>query len=300
MKDPYEILGVKREATDDEIKKAYRTLAKKYHPDLNPGNKDAEQTFKDINAAFHLISTKEAREKYEKGIYDEKFAESAFRSGPFYRNFQDEGGRYTYHFEGDPEELFRSFFSGFADKEEHFNIPGQDHLYEMEIDLKDAVTGTEREIMLAGGKRLKIRIPPGIDDGEKLRFRGQGGQGVGKGKPGDAYVLINIKQSKIFNKKGKNLEIEIPITIDEAVNGSKIKVPTIDGPVMLNIPPGTNTGHKLRIKSKGIPDRDRKTRGDQIVTLKIVLPDKPDDEFNEFHKNWSKKHPYNPRVEINN
>jgi DnaJ-class molecular chaperone len=295
MKDPYEILGVARNATDDEIKTAYRRLAKKYHPDLNPGNKNAEQQFKDINAAFHLISTKEAREKYDKGIFDEQYAESAFRSGPFYRNFQDGSGRYTYHFEGDPEELFKSFFSDFARGGEQINVPGQDHLYKMEIDLKDAVTGAEREIMLAGGKRLKVKIPPGIDDGERLRFKGQGGQGIGKGRPGDAYVIISIRPSKIFKKSGRNLEIEIPVTVDEAVNGSRIKVPTIDGSVMMKIPPGINTGHKLRIKGKGIPGRNGKISGDQIVILKIVLPENPDHEFKEFIKKWTKSHPYNPR-----
>ena len=174
-------------------------------------------------------------------------------------------------------------------------MPGQDHLYKMEIDLKDAVLGAEREIMLAGGKRLKVKIPAGIEEGAKLKFKEQGGPGIGKGKPGDAYVEISFKSSKEFKKTGNDIEIEIPISLDEAVNGLKIKVPTIDGAVLLTVPPGVNTGAKLRIKEKGLPRKNGKGRGDQIVVLKVVLPDKTDSEFNEFIKKWSNDHPYNPR-----
>lgn len=298
--DPYEILGVSKTSTDDEIKKAYRKLAKKYHPDLNPNNKEAEQEFKKISSAYKLIGTKEAREKFKKSGFDEQFADSQFRSGPFYHKSQENGGRYTHYYEGSDEDILRSFFAGFAGKggRADFNtmdIPGQDHLYKMEIDIKDALSGAEREIMLAGGKRLKVKIPAGVEDGAKLRFKGQGGTGIGKGKPGDAYVEISIIFPKDFKRRGNDLEIEIPVSLDEAVNGLKIKVPTIDGAVMLSIPPGANTGTKLRIKGKGLPHQHGKGRGDQTVVLKIVLPEKTDSEFNEFIKKWSKDHPYNPR-----
>jgi DnaJ-class molecular chaperone len=293
--DPYEILGVSKTASDDEIKKAYRNLAKKYHPDLNPNNKEAEQKFKKISVAYGLIGTKEAREKFERGEIDEQAADARFRSGPFYHEFQDEGGRYTNYYEGDNEDIFASFFSGFTGKGGPIDMPGQDHLYKMEIDLKDAVSGAEREILLAGGKRLKVKIPAGIEEGAKLRFKEQGGPGIGKGKPGDAYVEISFRYSKEFKKTGSDIGIEVPISLDEAVNGLKIKVPTIDGAVLLTIPPGANTGTKLRIKEKGLPRNQGKSRGDQIVVLKVVLPEKTDSEFNEFIKKWSKNHPYNPR-----
>ncbi len=293
--DPYEILGVSKTASDDEIKKAYRNLAKKYHPDLNPNNKEAEQKFKKISVAYSLVGTKEAREKYEKGELDQQAAEARFRSGPFYHEYQDDGGRYTNFYEGDNEDIFNAFFSRFTGKGGQVDMPGQDHLYKMEIDLKDAVSGAEREIMLAGGTRLKVKIPAGIEEGAKLKFKGQGGPGIGKGKPGDAYVEIIFKSSNEFKRTGSDIEIEIPISLDEAVNGLKIKVPTIDGAVLLTIPPGANTGTKLRIKGKGLPHKHGKSRGDQIVVLKVALPEKTDSEFNEFIKKWSNDHPYNPR-----
>ncbi|MDY6970660.1 MAG: J domain-containing protein [Spirochaetota bacterium] len=296
MIDPYKTLGLTKSATEDEIKKAYRDLAKKYHPDLNPGNKETEEKFKEINDAYSMIGTKEAREKFDKGeFYDEQFGEN-YRSGPFYNDFQDGGGRYTYYYQGDADDLFSSLFSEFGNMRGEFNIPGQDHYYKLNIDLEDAVLGAEREIMLPDGKRLKVKIPKGIEEGAKLKFKGMGGPGRGNGKQGDAYVEILIKSSKTFRRVGDNLEIEIPITLDEAVNGSKIKIPTIDGNVMLTIPPGVNTGTKLRVKNKGMPNQSGKDRGDQIVKIKVILPDNVDQEFKDFIRNWTKDHSYNPRT----
>lgn len=300
MKDPYEILGVSRNSTNEEIKNVYRTLAKKYHPDLNPNKKEAESRFKEITSSYKLIENKEAREKYEQGISEEQFAGAAARGGPFYKDFQggDGGGRYSYQFDGNPEDLFKSFFSGFGGGKADMDIPGQDHLYKMEIDLKDAILGADKEIMLADGKRIKVKIPAGINNNEKLRFKNQGGAGAGKGKHGDAYVEILIKPSPIFKVNGSNLEIEIPLTLDEAVNGAKIKIPTIDGSVRVSIPPGVNSGTRLSIKHKGMPLGNDKGRGSQIVIVKIVLPELANDEFKEFIKTWSITNPYNPR-EIN-
>ena len=294
MKNPYEILGVSKTATDEEIKKAYRALAKTYHPDLNPNKKEAEQKFKEVSIAYKLIENKEAREKYEQGILNEEFADSSARGGPFYSDFQNGNGRYTYQFDGNPEDILKSFFSGFSGG--GMDFPGQDHIYKMEIDLKDAILGAEKEIMLADGKRLKVKIPAGISDHEKLRFKNHGGQGTGKGKAGDAYVEILLKPSGIFKINDSNLEIEIPLSLDEAINGAKIKVPTIEGTVNVTVPPGVNSGARLRIKGKGIPSGKDKIRGDQIVIVKVVLPDNIDDELREFIKTWSKKNSYNPRV----
>ncbi|MBF0099407.1 MAG: J domain-containing protein [Desulfobacterales bacterium] len=298
MKNPYEILGVTKNTTDDEIKNAYRILAKKYHPDLNPTKKGAEQKFKEISVAYKLIKNKEAREKFEKGSYDEKFTEASFRSEPFNSEFQESRRRYTYHFDENSDaddDLFKSFFSGTRGNGGGIDIRGQDHLYSMEIDLRDAIRGTEREIMLTEGKKLKVKIPAGINNKEKLRFKHQGGLGIGKGKPGDAFVEIVITPSSTFKINGSNLEIEVPLSLDEAINGSKIKVPTIDGIVMLTVPPGVNTGTKIRIKEKGMPIGKGNDYGDQIVIVRVVLPKNMDAEFREFIKNWSKNHPYNPR-----
>ncbi len=298
MIDPYTTLGVQKTASENDIKKAFRSLAKKYHPDLNPGNKASEQKFKEINEAYSMIGTKEAREKFDRGetINEGSYNDaSGTRSGPFYRDFQDGGGRYSYYYEGDADDILSSLFGGLGAKGGDMNIHGQDHVYKMDVDIKDAVHGAEREIVMPDGKRLKIKIPPGIEEGAKLRFKGQGGAGRGKGKPGDAYVVISIMPSDIFKLAEKDIETDLSITLDEAVNGSKINVPTIDGTVLLTIPAGVNTGTKLRIKGKGMPVRGGKGRGDQIVNLKIVLPDTIDSQFKDFIKNWSKNHPYNPR-----
>jgi DnaJ-class molecular chaperone len=296
MKNPYTILGIEKNSSDDDIKKAYRVLAKKYHPDLNPGNKDVESKFKEISVAYKLIENKEARDKYEKGIFDEEQASSAFNSRPFYNESQDEGGgRYTYQFDGNVEDIFKSFFSGLGGDSQDFNVRGRDHLYQMEIDLKDAVKGVEQEITLPEGKRLKVKIPAGIGPGEKMRFKNQGAPGIGKSSNGDAYVEILIRPPAGFVVKDLNLEIEILLNLDEAVNGTKISVPAIEGTVLLTIPPGVKTGSRFRIKEKGIPAGKEKKRGDQIVIVRIVMPDNPDAEFREFIKTWSEKHPYNPR-----
>ena len=304
MKDPYEVLGILKNATDAEIKAAYRKLAKKYHPDLNPNNQEEEQKFKDVNTAYKMIENEEAREKYEKGAFNEEYVHSVYRGGPFYHEYQDGGGRYTYHFNGNPNDIFEAFFGGSGGRfagsagADSMSFSGQDHLYKMEINLTDAVKGAEREIILSGGKRLKVKIPAGVDNKEKLRFKGQGGPGIGKGKPGDAYVEIFVKPDDKFRRSGANLEINIPINLDEAINGAKIKVPTIDGAVMLNIPPGVNNETRLRIKGKGMPVKKGNERGDQIVILEIRLPDKIDTDLKNFIKQWSREHPYNPRKDI--
>lgn len=293
MKDPYEILGVKKNATDEEIKKAYRALAKKFHPDLNPNNKDMEPKFKEISSAYKQIENKEAREKFEKGIHDEQFTESSKKARTYSNDYQEDGGRYAYHFDGDADDLFKTFFSGRGAG--NTDLPGKDHLFSLEIDLKDAIHGIEKEVTLGAGKRLKIKIPAGIENKEKLRIKNQGGQGIGKGQPGDAYIEIIIRPSSIFKINESNLEVEIPISLDEAVNGATIKIPTIDGTIMMTIPPNVNTGTKLRIKEKGMPIKGKK-RGDQIVIIKITLPEHMDSEFKEFIKTWTKKNPYNPRA----
>jgi DnaJ-class molecular chaperone len=294
MHDPYEILGLPKNSSDDDIKKAYRTLAKKYHPDLNPNNKEAVKKFKEISVAYKMIENKEARDKFEKGVYNDENTDTASRKGPFYSDFQDSKGRYAYHFEGNAEDLFESLFSGFKGHGEGMDLSGQDHQYTMEIGLKDAINGLEQEIILAEGKRLKVKIPAGIKDKTKLRFKNLGGQAIGKGKPGDAYVEILIRPSDVFTINENNLEYELPVSLDEAVNGTKIKVPTMDGTVMLTIPPGINTGSRLRIKEKGMTSEDG-VRGDQIVIIKIVLPGKIDTEFKEFISKWTRNNPYNPR-----
>lgn len=307
MENPYQALGLTEKATQDDIKNAYRKLAKKYHPDLNPGDKGAEAKFKSITQAYELIGMPEQRAKYDRGeLGPEAMGQGqgfygGARRGPFYSHTQQDGaGRYTYGFtgeggEGFDEDLFASLFG--AGRGRRKRAEGEDEFYQMEIDLKDSILGATREITLPHGKRLSITIPKGIASGTKLRFAGQGGAGIGGGPPGDAYVEIRVRPSETFAQQGNDLWMEIPVSLQEALLGGEVRVPTIDGAVMLKIPPRSNTGRKLRLAGKGAVDRSTKKRGDQIVSLKIVLPSQVDDELVAAVRDWSERHPYNPREE---
>jgi len=293
---PYKILGVSTSSTQDAIKGAYRDLAKKYHPDLNPGNKEAEAKFKEISSAYELIGTADSRSKFDRGEFEAKqnqgYGARNTQGNPYYYQTQEDGGRYNYSFEGMDDELLNSIFGRARTKRSDF--PGQDVLYQMDIDFKDAVLGAEREIQLESGKRLRVKIPPGVDSGTKLRFGGQGHPGAGKGGPGNAYVQLNVRRSSIFSRDGDNLEIELPISLSEALLGADIKVPTIDGSVLLHIPEGVGSGTRLRVKGKGI-QRKGKTSGDQFVRIKIVTPKSVDSDFKAAVKSWSERYAENPR-----
>ncbi len=290
--DPYSTLGVSKSATQEEIKTAYRELAKKYHPDLNPGNQQAEAKFKDIASAYDQIGTQEQRAKYDRGEAPIDTDERFNRRRPFYYETQNApgGGRYTSGFssfsnEGE-DDIFKYFFQ---------DARGQDLHYSLEIDLKDAVMGTQKEIDLPHGNRLSIKIPPGVISGSKLRFSGQGGQGKDGGRPGDAFVEIKIRPSKVFHQQGDDLILDLPISLSEAIFGGEIAVPTIDGSVKLKVPPKVNTDTKLRLSGQGVYNRKTKQRGDQIIRLKVRLPTEIDSDLENAIKNWSKSRPYNPR-----
>jgi DnaJ-class molecular chaperone len=294
MLDPYKTLGVATTATDEEIKSAYRKLAKQYHPDVNPGKADAERKFKEINAAYTLIGTEDMREKYKQGQFSDDSQAQAGRTGPFYGETQTPGNRYSQAHADDFQDIFSSIFGG-RERAGSIDISGEDYAFTLEIDLQEAVLGTEKQISLQPGKTIQLKIPPGVDTGTKLRLQGQGGPGFGKGKPGDAYVEINLRPSKVFRREGANLFIEVPVTIGEVVNGAEIDVPTVEGPVVMKIPPGMDTAKKLSLKNKGFPDRENKTRGDLLVELKVIMPPIQDEELKDFIQAWVRKHPYNPR-----
>lgn len=311
--DPYQALGVSKSASQDEIKKAYRKLARKYHPDVNPGNPEAEKKFKDVSAAYEWIGTEEKRAKFDRGEIgpDAEAAQAGgFRGGgPFYHRTQQQGagggGRYSQRFGGGfgdfDEDIFESIFGGSfggagrtsGGARANINIPGQDVLYKMEVDFEDAMLGAQKEITLPGGKKLSARIPPGIQSGQKLRFAGQGGPGVGAAPAGDAYVEIHVKDSEVFRRRGNDVEMDLPVSISEAILGGEVKVPTLDGAVMLKIPPGVSSGAKLRVRRKGV--RKPGQEGDQLVQLQVVLPKVVDDELEDAIRKWSEKHSYDPR-----
>lgn len=291
MQTPYQILGVAKTATQDEIKNAYRALAKKLHPDLNPGNKQAEKKFKDIASAYEKIGTAEERAKFDRGETEEQQAEEAargYRGGgpqgrarnPFYYETQQNGGRYSSQFEGDFGE--GDFFENLFHQARSRRSQPQDETYQMEIDFRDAILGAEKEIILGGKKKLRVKIPPGVETGKKLRFAGQGTNS------GDAYVEIRVKPSERFKRVGNNIEIEWPVGLAKAVLGGELEVPTVDGMVNLTVPSGVSSGAKLRVKGKGVPLAGD-TRGDQIVILSIKLPKKIDPELKEAIRKWSER-----------
>lgn len=314
MNDPYQILGLDKGAGLDDIKKAYRKLAKKYHPDLNPGNKEAEKKFKEVSHAFDLIGTEEAKSKFDRGetdeqkqhMYDEyvkREAQGGGRSGskgrPFYYNTQEDNGRYSQSFHQDMNEddIFSSFFGGGGFRAQGaggIKFPGRDELYQLEVDFIEAAKGAERVITLPNGKKLQVKIPAGIEEGKKLKFKGLGGEGRGGGSPGDAFVQISIRPHPEFKREGNDIMVDVPVSIFEAINGGEIQIPTIDGPIMMKIPAGVTTGSKLRVKGKGAGFGD--VRGNQIVTLKITVPKDLSPELKSEISKLAERFSYNPRT----
>jgi len=294
-RDPYEVLGVKKDATDEEIRRVYRNLAKKHHPDLNPGNKQAEVRFKEIAAAYDLLSDKEKRARYDRGEIDSSGAEK-----PRAYSYQDfaEGaaGRKYRGGEGvspeDLEDLF-GFFSHGAEGRRGggtIRMRGADRRYGLTIEFLDAVNGGKQRLELEPGKSLDVAIPPGVRDGQVLRLSGQGGPGIGGAPHGDALIEIHIVPHPLFRRDGDDIRLDLPVTLAEAALGGRVTVPTPTGAVAMTIPPHANTGTTLRLRGKGVGGR-----GDMLVTLKVALPDKADPELDSFLKEWAAKHPYNPR-----
>lgn len=299
MPTPYETLGVAPTASADDIKKAYRKLAKKLHPDLNPGNKKIEQQFKEVSAAYDLLSDPAKRARYDRGEIDASGAERPDRS--FYRRYAEgrEGAKYR-DSGGDEESFVDDLFANLFRQrrpERPMQVRGADVTYVANVDFIESAVGARKRLMLTDGKALDVTIPPGTEDGQTLRLKGQGLPGVGGAPAGDAYIEIKVAPHPQFSRQGSDVHAELPITLPEAVLGATVTAPTIDGPVSLKVPPDSNTGSVLRLKGKGILDRATGQRGDQYVRLKIILPDKCDPDLREFMERWSQKHPYSARRE---
>jgi len=286
--DPYKTLGVTKDASQADIQKAYRRLAKKLHPDLNPGNKKAEEEFKNVSAAYDLLGDTEKRARFDRGEIDESGAERPRHN--FYRDFAEGGGPYA------SDEGFADFASSDDILSEilgrrgrsNFRMRGSDVHFRMGIDFLDAVNGAKRQIVLPDNTALDVTIPPGTRDGQILRLRGKGRPGLGGGPPGDALIEIAVRPHPFFTRKGDDIHVELPISLREAVLGGKVQVPTPSGSVAMTIPKWTNTGAVLRLKGKGAPRPDG-SRGDEYVTLQVALPKEPDPELERFVAQWRPK-----------
>jgi len=306
--DPYDVLGLKRTATDAEIRAAYRKLAKRHHPDLNPGKPEADERFKQINAANNLLSDPDKRARYDRGEIDAAGQEKP-PEHPYYRDFADTAGRRKYRANAgpgtaqgiDPEDLesilAQAFGSGFSPGGtatgggRRFNFRGQDAQYGLTISFLDAVNGTTRRITLPDGRTLDVRSPPGVHDGHVLRLKGQGMPGIGEGPPGDALVEVTIAPHPLFRRDGDDIIVELPVTIQEAVLGAAVGVPTIKGQVRLTIPAGSGTGTRLRLRGRGVGGQ-----GHQYVELKVVLPPANEPELADFLKSWKPRYSFDPRA----
>ena len=303
MNDPYETLGVTRSATDKEIKDAFKKLARKFHPDLHPGDKDAEANFKNISAANDLLKDKVKRRKFDAGEIDASGAERPQER--FYRDFAD-GPAYSSHatqdgFESneDLEEFLAKAFAGRDQRSQGaFRARGQDVSYVLPVAFLDAANGATRTITLPEGKTLQVTVPDGAEDRQMLRLKEQGMPGYDGGPPGDAYVELHIQSHPFFRRKDDNIHVEIPVTLKEAVLGGRIDVPTIGQKVTVTVPKGSNTGSTLRLRERGIRNRKTGQHGHQLITLKVVLPTAEEPELIEFLEEWQPKTPQDPRKEM--
>ncbi len=296
MKNPYEVLGVTPTASASDIQSAYRKLAKKLHPDLNPGDKSAEDKFKEVAAAYDLVGDADKRKRFDAGEIDETGAERPQHH--YYRDFAHSDGGHPY--------MDTSGFADFIESDDAFadllrrsqrsraNRRGEDLHYTLPISFVESITGANKRLTLPGGGTLDVIIPAGLVDGKILRLKSKGAPGAGKGGPGDALIQVEVLPDPRFQRDGDDISIELPISLNEAVLGGKIRVPTPTGDVSMSIPKGSNTGTTLRLRGKGAPQRGG-GHGDEFVKLKIVLPKHTDPELETFASNWTAGRDFNPR-----
>lgn len=303
-RDPYQVLGVSRGAGADDIRKAFRKLAKKHHPDANPGDKAAEERFKQVSAAFDILGDAEKRRKFDAGEIDADGREvfRGFGGGPGQGGPFGAGGAGGFD-SSDFSDILGEMFgrrggrggprggagpgpgAGFASK-------GPDVRAKLEIDLEEAILGGKKRISFQDGRTLDVTIPAGATDGQTLRLRGHGEPG--RGGKGDALIELVIRPHPVFRREGEQLVMDLPVSVPDAVLGGRVQAPTPDGPVTLTVPRGANSGQALRLKGKGLSD-SRGVRGDLIARIQVMLPETPDPQLEAFAARWREERPYVPR-----
>jgi DnaJ-class molecular chaperone len=289
---PYEALGVPRTASDDDIRAAYRKLAKKYHPDLNPGDKKAEERFKSISAANELLSDPEKRARFDRGEIDADGQERHER--PYYRRHAEgaDGGKYANMGADDIGDIFADFFSNGGGGPQR-RSRGRDMQYSLVIEFLESVRGGTKRLDLPDGRSLDVKIPAGIESGQVMRLSGQGGAGRAGGPAGDALIEITVSPHPFFRREGADIHLEVPVTVTEAVLGARITVPTPTGPVAITVPKRSDAGTRMRLRGKGIALPGRPP-GDQYVTLKLVLGP-VDEAFEAFLRSHPQQGAADPR-----
>jgi DnaJ-class molecular chaperone len=307
MRDPYDVLGVSKNASEAEIKKAFRGLAKKHHPDTKGGDAAAQKRFQEISAAYDIVGDKEKRTKFDQGEIDANGNPRGFDPGA--HGFGGGGGdARDFHFnwrngeagEGGirPEDIFSEIFGGGTGgrRRRRQARRGEDISIAITVGFEEAARGSTRRVMLPDGREVDVRIPVGVREGQQIRLKGQGGPGSENGPPGDVLLTVSVAPHPWLTRDGNNLRMDLPVTLGEAVLGGKVTAPTLTGPVTLTVPPNSNSGTSLRLKGKGIPAHGGQAAGDLYLRLIVTLPEKPDAALKEFAADW---HPdYDPRARL--
>jgi DnaJ-class molecular chaperone len=306
MRDPYEVLGVAKSASEADIKKAFRSLAKKHHPDKHQGDKDAQKKFQEISGAYDLLSNKEKRAQYDMGAIGPDGNPRGFdpRQGGFRQGnpFGGGGGNpfgaggFKFSFDDHPDsggfqDIFAEMMGGARRANRQARAAkGEDFAAAVTVSFEEAANGGTRRVVLQNGEQIDVKIPVGVKDGQTIRVKGRGGAGRGGGPNGDILLTVAVAAHPTMTRDGNDIRMDLPVTLKEAVLGGKVPVPTLTGTVTLRVPPGANTGTVLRLKGKGIGGT---APGDLYVRLVVTLPEAPDESLKSFLEGW--KADYDPR-----
>ena len=320
MRDPYNVLGIARTASADDVKKAFRKLAKKYHPDQNRGDPKTQEKFAEASSAYEILSDDKKRGQFDRGEIDGEGKPRGFEGfgaggGQPRRGAGGPGGGFEgfdFHTAGgpfgsaaggarggfDPSDFFDLFGGGARNARTRAPARGQDVAETVNVSLTDAVRGASVRVALPTGKTLDVTVPAGLEDGQQIRLKGQGQPGQGGAPAGDAMVTLRIARHPYFRVEGRDVRLDLPVTLYEAVLGGKVEAPTLTGKVELTVAPGTTGGRTLRLRGKGLPGVDGKAAGDLLVTLRVVLPEVSSAELTQLMQTWQADAPYDPRKDL--